>query len=145
MHHNNILLRPNGNPLIIDFDDAVVDKYTSIHSSYMAYCIHDIKSKGNLYKEEIIKNGNLDRENLFIILLDFLLNEKIEKKNIYEYYQMLDMLRTYFPDDFVNAISKLKTEGLEVIPYEYYIGDFLKGEEIKEGCVKVKEKKLWNV
>lgn len=134
LHHNNILIREDGYPIYIDFDDAVIKEYTSSHICCMAYYLHEVNLKPKRYKAELIQYGDLDKKSLLIMLLNFILNEEVEKKSYYDFKRMVEKLSDYFPNDFLTAIDKLKSESNIIIPYEYYVGDFLKHEAVKEGC-----------
>lgn len=138
LHHNNILIDNNMNPYYIDFDDAVIEDYSSNHISCMSYDLHEVDKKSRSYRDQLIKDGNLDRENLFIIFLNYILKVNIEKKKFLEFQDLLDDLDQKFPDDFVQAISELKRyHSNEVIPFNHYLGDYLKQDSIKKKCLKI--------
>lgn len=134
LHHNNILISQNNIPLYIDFDDAVVKNYSSNHICCMVHSLHEVKSKGTAYKQELIRYGNLDMESLFVMFFNYILNAHIEYKNEKEFQIMVEGLSFYFPDELLIAVSALKNNSLDVIPYPYYIGDFLKNKNIRQSC-----------
>lgn len=139
LHHNNILINKDTlYPYYIDFDDAVIGHYTSSHISCMSHSLHDLKNGSSVYRDRLIREGNLDRENLFIMFLNCILKTEIENKNFFEFQQFLDDLANWFPDYFVKIISELKRDSSkEIIPFKYYLGDYLKREEIKNKCLKI--------
>lgn len=134
LHHNNILIQENGMPLYIDFDDAVVRNYNSTHICCIAHTLHDVSNKSYQYEGDLIKYGNLDQECLFIMLLDYLLGTYVERKNLIDFKAMVTKLSNYFENDFLIAIDSLKSEGTNIIPYQYYVGDFLKDSKTREKC-----------
>ena len=141
LHHNNILITKYGYPLYIDFDDAVVEPFSSHHICRISHELHDVKQKGFDYEGELIKNGNLDRECLFIMILDFLTDDYVERYTYEKFNCMADEFEKYLPSDFVEAIRQLKTNGLNVVPFQYFVGDFLKNPKAKEGCAIIK--RMW--
>lgn len=134
LHHNNILIKKDGYPLFIDFDDAVVDPYNSHHICRISYELHDVKEKGFEYEGVLIQKGNLDRECLFIIFLNYLMNDYVERYSYKKYKDMMNILMEYLPGDFIDAIRQLKTKGMEIIPFPYFIGDFLKDSGVRKKC-----------
>ena len=138
LHHNNILIDEYHNPIYIDFDDAVVDGYNSTHICALAYNLHNVQDKSYEYEDKLINYGNLDQECLFIMLLNYLLDIYIEKQSYDNFNYIVKWLNKYFPSDFIKAIKALKTLGDEVIPYQYYVGDFIKDLDIKKQCKKLR-------
>lgn len=140
LHHKNIVLqRGSMRPFYLDFDDAVIDKYSSCHISCMSYNLHDLEETSDEYKDRIIKDANLDRENLFIIYLNYLLQEDITRKTYEEFQYLVDILSKVLPNDFVQVISTLKPKNnLEIPIFEPYIGDYLKEEKIKQKCLAIR-------
>lgn len=134
LHHNNILINDNFEPYFIDFDDAIVENYTSQHICCMCRFLHELEDKSHDFISHVIKDMNLDREALFIMFVDTLFNVEIEKMNEYEYYKFLDFISSSFPEHFINILESLKKNALLDIPYEYYLGDYLISEDIKKGC-----------
>ena len=111
-----------------------MDPYNSHHICRISYELHDVKEKGFEYEGDLIQRGNLDRECLFIIFLDYLVNDYVERYSDEEFKDMINIFAAYLPVDFISAIRQLKTKGMEIMPFPYYIGDFFKDSEFKEKC-----------
>lgn len=134
LHHNNILLTQNLKPYFIDFDDAIVGEYSSQHICCMCHFLHELEGKDYDFISHVIKDMNLDREALIIMFINTLLGLEIEKLSEVEYYKLIDSLSKNFPNDFIKILEQLKKNALLDIPFEYYLGDYLVQEEVKEGC-----------
>lgn len=140
LHHNNILIKKDGYPLFIDFDDAVVEPYSSHHICRIAHELHEVKEKGFDYEGDLIRWGNLDRECLFIMLLDYLIDDYVERYSYSKFNALVKLFSTDFPEDFMGAISQLKTKGKEILPFPYFVGDFLKKPEVRKGCDRIRRR-----
>lgn len=141
LHHNNILITKNKMiPYYIDFDDAVIEEYSSCHISYMSYKLHELEAKDKSYISALIKNGNLDRENLFLIYFNYLYSTNLEDKGYPEYYRFLEEQAANLPSKLIEALAKLKTPHKEIPVFTDYLGDYLKEEKIKQKCIKERKK-----
>ena len=139
LHSNNILVNQKTYlPFYIDLDDATVKGYSSTHISTISHSLHEVESKGYEYEAKLIKYGNLDRESLFVILFNYLLGTQIENLSETDFAIFINSIKPYFPSDFITAIDSLKQTGLEVSPFQYYIGDYLKDKSIKQKCKELR-------
>ena len=140
LHHNNILIKKDCYPLFIDFDDAVVEPYSSHHICRIAHELHEVKKKGFDYEGNLIRWGDLDRECLFIMLLDYLVNDYVERYSYSKFDTLAKVFATAFPEDFIKAVRQLKTKGKEILPFPYFVGDFLRKPGVIKGCDRIRRR-----
>ncbi len=131
LHHHNIIIDINNYPLYIDLDDACCDKFGSSHICVMSYRLHELQNKDYIYEDDLIRYGNLDCECLFLMLLDYIFNESIEKYDYVSFQRKISDLSTYIDGEFINLASKLKRDDKE-ISYPYYVGDYLDEKTIRK-------------
>lgn len=134
LHHNNILFDGKGYPWYIDFDDAVIGEYYSNHICHICRNIHEITTLDREYERNLMRHGNMDREALYILFLDYLLGIKVEELKKNDFLELLDRLSDYFPLEFIDTIKELKKLDPNDVSYQYYLGDYLKDESINKGC-----------
>lgn len=134
LHHNNILFDVKGKPWFIDFDDAVIGEYYSNHICCICRKMHEVETLGRDYEKKLMKYGNMDREALYILFLDYLLGINIEELNKNDYLNLVDYYSKYFPLEFIKSLIDLKKLDPNDISYQYYLGDYLKDERVVKGC-----------
>ncbi len=141
LHHHNIIIDKNGYPLYIDLDDASVKQYNSAHICVMGRTLHRVSNKGYNYEDDLIKNGDLDKECLVLMLLNYIADCQMENKDYDSYYRYLVRIKKYFDNDFINLLYKLREneESLEINKFPYYVGDFIEDDKFHEILVKVRE------
>ena len=131
LHHHNVLITKDNYPIYIDLDDANVKELGSKHISIKSYNLHSIGKKDYIFENNMIKYGNLDRECLFLMFLDYIFNRALETYTYDDYMEAIDTISDYFSKDLIMALKELKPkeDNISLIQYPYYLGDFLKDEE----------------
>lgn len=127
LHHHNIIIDKNGYPLYIDLDDASVKQYASAHICVMGRTLHRVDDKGYDYEGELIASGDLDKECLVLMLLNYMSDCQMENKDYDSYCRYLERIKKYFDKDFIDLLYMLREneKSLEVNKFPYYIGDYV--------------------
>ena len=148
LHYHNILIsKKNKYPFYIDLDDSNIKNIGSLNISSKSYNLHNVKLKGYDYKKNILKYGNLDRECLYLMFLDYISDIALDKLSYNKYQEYIDSIKEFFNKDFIDSLKELKPKetDLSIIKYPYYIDDFLIDEEkIIYGIKKVKRRTYEN-
>ena len=133
-HGDNILIDQNNNPLYVDLDEASINESGSMRICVMAYNLHNIAKKNNSYEEDLIRFGNLDRECLALIFINYITNSRVELLNYDQFQDYMDYLSYYFGENLISIIKKVKTNdnSMTIVPYEYYIGDYIQEDKLIE-------------
>ena len=141
LHHHNIIIDKNGYPLFIDLDDASVKQYSSSHICVMGRNLHKVEEKGYDYEGELIKKGDLDKECLVLMLLNYIADAQMQNKDYDSYYWYLERIKKYFDDDFIGLLYKLRENenSIEVNKFPYYVGDYIKDDKFQKVLTKVRE------
>lgn len=126
LHHHNIVIRKDGYPMFIDLDDAVVDTYPSYHIACMVRNLHEIGQRFD-YEDKLINEGNLDCECLYLMLLDYIFKEAIERNDRKTFIRKISELEPYTNKIFIETCKELKRDET-VIGFPHYVGDFLTEE-----------------
>lgn len=127
LHHHNIIIAKNGYPLYIDLDDASVKQYTSAHICVMGRTLHRVDDKGYDYEGELIKHGDLDKECLVLMLINYVADCQMENKSYDSYCRYLERIKKYFDDKFINLLYMLREneKNMEINKFPYYVGDYI--------------------
>jgi hypothetical protein len=141
LHHNNIIIDQNDNPIYIDLDDARVNNYKSNHICYLVRNLHDIDDRGLDYERELLDKAYLDRESLVLLTLNYLYKDELEKLSYDEYQKRINELKGFINDEVLDKFRELKNKlsNKDIPLYEYYIGDYI-DEEFKSNYSLVKKK-----
>lgn len=139
LHHHNIIIDKKGYPLYIDLDDATVKQYASAHICVMGRNLHRVEDKGYEYEGDLIKNGDLDKECLVLMLLNYMAGCQMENKDYDSYYKYIEKISKYFDNDFINLLYMLRENenNIEVNKFPYYIGDYIQ-EDFYKTLTKVR-------